>query len=139
MFSSARFLGAAALVAAFAAPAAVFAQTAPAMPAGAPAAGAPAAGAHHRHHGNGYMRALHSLNLSDAQKQQIKTAMQQMHPAGQTAQTMDPATRKANREKLHAQIEAILTPAQRTQLQAAMQQQRQMRQTNGTAATPGTH
>ncbi len=52
--------------------------------------------------------------------------MQQAHPAGQTAQTIDPATRKANRDKLHAQIDAILTPAQRTQLQTTMQQQRQM-------------
>jgi Spy/CpxP family protein refolding chaperone len=116
MQSSTRFLAAASLAVAFVLPAAAFAQTAPG-PLGSPMPGM------HRHHGHGsaYMRALHALNLSDAQKAQIKTAMQQSHQAGQNA---DPATRKANREKLRAQIDGILTPDQRTQLHTAMQQQR---------------
>jgi Spy/CpxP family protein refolding chaperone len=117
MQSSTRFLAAASLAVAFVLPAAAFAQTAPA-PLASPM---PGMHGHHGHHGSAYMRALHALNLSDAQKAQIKTAMQQSHQAGQNA---DPATRKADREKLRAQIDGILTPDQRTQLHTAMQQQR---------------
>ena len=129
MFSSARILGVAALVAAFAAPAAVFAQQAPAVP-----MASPGPGMHRHHHGNGYMRALRSLNLSDAQKQQIKSAVQQTRQANQNA---DPATHKANAAKLRSQIDGILTADQRAQLQATMQQQRQMRErTQGAGPVP---
>ncbi len=134
MHSSTRFLAAASLAVAFVLPAAAFAQTAPA-PAGAPLAspmpGMPGMHRHHGHHGGAYMRALHALNLSDAQKAQIKTAMQQSRQANQNA---DPATRKANQQKLRAQIDGILTPDQRTQLQTAMQQQRAMHQRKGLGA-----
>jgi Spy/CpxP family protein refolding chaperone len=131
MHSSARFLAAAALAVACALPAVAFAQTAPA-PLGSPAPGM------HRHHGHGggYMRAMRTLGLSAAQNQQIQAAMQQSRQANQNA---DPATRKANRAKLHAQIEGILTPDQRTRLQAALAQQRQQRRTMGAPAPGATH
>jgi Spy/CpxP family protein refolding chaperone len=51
--------------------------------------------------------------LSDAQRQQIKTAMTQMR---QNNQNVDPQTRRANVKQLRAQIDAILTPDQRTRL-----------------------
>jgi Spy/CpxP family protein refolding chaperone len=137
MHSSARYLAAAALAVACALPAAAFAQTAPApAPLTSPM---PGMQRHHGHHGHrgGYMRVLNTLGLSDAQKQQIKTAMQQSRQANQNA---DPATRKANREKLRAQIDAILTPDQRTRLQAALAQQRAQRRTmQGAPAPAPTH
>lgn len=123
MNSSARFLAAAALAVACALPAVAFAQTAPApAPLTSPM---PGKHGHHGHRG-GYMRVLNTLGLSAAQKQQIQTAMQQSRQANQNA---DPATRKANREKLRAQIDGILTPDQRTRLQAALAQQRAQRRT----------
>jgi Spy/CpxP family protein refolding chaperone len=130
MLSSNRFLGAAALALALAVPTAVFAQQAPAAPAAGPVPlTSPVPGA--RHHGGGaYMRALRALDLSAAQKQQITSAVQQTRQANQNA---DPATRKANRTKLQAQIDAILTPTQRTQLQTTLQQQRQQREAQSPA------
>lgn len=125
MHSSARFLVAAALAVASSFPAVAFAQTAP-----APAAplSSPAPGMHRHHHGHrgGYMRVLQTLGLSAAQKQQIQTAMQQSRQSNQNA---DPATRKANRAQLRSRIDAILTPDQRTRLQAALAQQRAQRRT----------
>lgn len=111
--SSTRLLSAAALVAALVIPSAAFAQTAPAP---YPSA-APANGARHHHRHNGMRAALRNLNLSAAQQTQIRQAFQQTREANRNA---DPATRKANRAKLRAQIEAILTPAQRAQLQATL-------------------
>ena len=113
MTSSTRLLSAVALVAALVIPSAAFAQTAPAP---YPSA-APANGARHHHGHNGMRAALRNLNLSDAQKAQIQQAFQQTRDANRNA---DPATRKANRAKLRAQIDAILTPAQRAQLQATL-------------------
>jgi Spy/CpxP family protein refolding chaperone len=138
MHSSARFLAAAALAVACALPAVAFAQTAPAP--AAPLA-SPAPGTHRHHHGHrgGYMRVLNTLGLSDGQKQQIQSVVQQSRQANQTA---DPATRKANRAKLRAQIDAILTPDQRTRLQAALAQQRAQRRTMqgpGAPAPGATH
>jgi Spy/CpxP family protein refolding chaperone len=127
-----RFISGVALVSALAVPALALAQQAP--PPGAPA---PAASAEPHHHGHGhhsaYMRALRSLNLSDAQKQQIKAAFQQSRQANQNA---DPATRKANGQKLRAQIDNILTPAQRTQLQTTLQQERKEHHGPGMGASP---
>ena len=118
-----RLLGIAAIAAGLAVPAAALAQQAPPA-AGAPVpAGAVQPGMHrHGHHPNAFRSALQGLNLSAAQKTQIDQIFAQARGANRNA---DPATRKANRAKLRAQIEAVLTPAQRTQLQAALRQARQ--------------
>jgi Spy/CpxP family protein refolding chaperone len=118
--SSTRLLSAVTLVAALVIPSAAFAQTAPApYPSAAPANGMRQ---HHRH--NGMRAALRGLNLSSAQQSQIQQAFQESRGANRNA---DPATRKANRAKLRARIEAILTPAQRTQLQATLKARAQHR------------
>lgn len=126
-----RFITGIALVSALAVPSVALAQS-PAPGAPAPVA-SPAAGHHQHGHHSRYMRALQSLNLSDAQKQQIKAAFQQSRQANQNA---DPATRKANREKLRTQINGILTPAQRTQLQTTLQQERNEHHERGRGASP---
>jgi Spy/CpxP family protein refolding chaperone len=56
----------------------------------------------HPFHRGGYMHALRQLNLTAEQKQQIV------------------AIRRANARALRRQIEAVLTPDQRAQLQASM-------------------
>lgn len=113
--SISRFLGTAALLASLAAPVAALAQTPP------PAAAtfAPGARAHHGHrHRGGLRKALQSLNLTPAQRTQIDQAFAQTRQANQNP---DKATRKANRRQLRSRIDAILTPAQRAQLKAALQ------------------
>jgi Spy/CpxP family protein refolding chaperone len=119
-------LGAAALVAALVLPGAAFAQTpAPLPPApGAAVPGQPGQPGRHRHRHGGLRAALQSLNLTDAQKSQIQQLISQNREANRNA---DPATRKANRQALRAKIEAILTPAQRTQLQAALKRNHRKR------------
>ena len=126
MFSN-RFLGVAALAAALVFPAAALAQQAPPAPGAPLPSGAPGQpGMHHgRHQHGGFRAALRGLNLSAAQNAQIQQILAQAHGQNRNA---DPATRKANREKVHAQIEAVLTPAQRTQFQAALQQMRREHQ-----------
>jgi Spy/CpxP family protein refolding chaperone len=123
--STSRFLAAAALAATLVLPAAAFAQQGP--PAPMPAT-SPMPGHRHGHHG-GMRRMMQTLNLSAAQKQQIDAAFAQSKAANQNV--TDPAARQANRAKLHAQIEAILTPAQRTQLQAEMQKMHRGRGQDG--------
>jgi Spy/CpxP family protein refolding chaperone len=118
-----RFISAAALAASLALPLAASAQQAPP----APPAGAPAQ-THHR--GAHYMRALRNLNLSDAQRQKIRSAIAQMR---QTNQNADPQTRRANVHQLRSQIDAMLTPDQRTQLHAQLRTQRK----NGEAPQGG--
>jgi Spy/CpxP family protein refolding chaperone len=117
--SSLRFLAAAVLAASLTAPVAAFAQQSP--PAAVP--GQP--GAHHGRHHNAFRTALRGLNLNAAQKSQIDQVFAQARGQNRGA---DPATRKANRAKLRSQVEAILTPAQRTQLRAALQQARRQHQ-----------
>lgn len=68
------------------------------------------------------MRALRTLDLSPAQHRQIEDASAQTRAANQNA---DQPTRRANRQKLRAQIDAILSPEQRARLQAELQKQRQ--------------
>lgn len=117
---STRLFAAVTLAAGLVIPAAAFAQT-PTAPVHPPA-GAPAA--HHQHHRNGLRAALGKLNLSAAQKTQLATVFAQAKQQRQANRAADPATRKANGQRFRAQIDGILTPAQRTQFHAALQQAR---------------
>jgi Spy/CpxP family protein refolding chaperone len=113
-----RFIAAAALTAAMALPLAASAQQAPPAP---PAANPAHANPGQRHHRGGhYLHALHHLNLSDAQRQQIRTAMTQMRQANQN---VDPQTRRANIKQLRSQIDGILTPDQRARLHNELRRQ----------------
>ncbi|MBV8150203.1 MAG: Spy/CpxP family protein refolding chaperone [Candidatus Eremiobacteraeota bacterium] len=111
---------------------AAFAQVPPAQ---APAPnGAPPAHSWHRH-GNGWQRLLASLNLSDAQKSQVKAIAEKYRTQNQNV---------TDREQRHAaftaernEILAVLTPAQRTQLDAKMKQMRERRRSEEQQA-PGT-
>ena len=72
-------------------------------------------------HGDRMMHRFDNLNLSDAQRSQIQTLMQnyrQAHPKGSAP---DPDARKALRQ----QIEAVLTPDQRAQLKSEFRHHRQ--------------
>jgi len=111
------------LALALALPVAASAQTSPQAPPAPPAAGAPdAPGAMpHHHHQNRYMTALRTLALSSDQKQQIRGFIRDTRTANQGA---DPQTKHANVKKLRGEIDGILTPDQRTQLHAALMQQR---------------
>ena len=83
----------------------------PTAPAGASAnhPGAPAAdGRPHRH--NRMREALQNLNLSPAQRGQIRTAFQQFRAARSSATPM-------TRAQLRNQIEGVLTPTQRLQFE----------------------
>jgi Spy/CpxP family protein refolding chaperone len=93
----------------FSAPA--LAQSSNASPAPA-ASGEPAPPAH-AHHMNAMRAALATLNLSDAQKAQIEKLHEQAKAARENGQPMSHAD-------MLKQLNAILTPAQRTQLQAAL-------------------
>jgi len=116
---STRFFAAAALAAGLAIPAAAFAQT-PGAPVPPPAA-APAA---HHHHRGAMHAALGKLNLSAAQNSQLAAVFAQAKQQRQANRNADPATRKANAQRFRSQIDGILTPAQRTQFHAALQQAR---------------
>lgn len=90
----------------------------------APAQSQPGAsqGAYGHHHGG--MRWLQGVNLSDQQKQQIQTLMQQYRQAHPRGSQPDPQAR----EQLRSQIMNVLTPEQRTQVQANMQKMKEQRQ-----------
>jgi Spy/CpxP family protein refolding chaperone len=120
MLSQRRLILSAALVTAFAAPLAAFAQQAP-----PPVFGSSAPGSRF---GSPFMRALRTLDLSASQRQQIEDAVAQTRQANRNA---DESTRRVNRERLHAQIDAILSPEQRVQFQAELQKQRQQSQRPG--------
>jgi Spy/CpxP family protein refolding chaperone len=113
--SISRFLGTAAFLASLAVPATALAQQAPPP---AAATFTPGARAQHGHRHGGFRKALRSLNLTPAQQTQIDQAFAQTRQANQNA---DKTARKANRKQLRSRIEAILTPAQRAQLKAALQ------------------
>jgi len=125
--SISRFLSSVALAATLAVPVAACAQQAP-----PPAAQDQAPAANH-HRRNPMFVALRKLNLSDQQKQQIRDAMKQSRAANRDA---DDATRKANRQKLRAQIDGILTPDQRAQLRTELQQMHARRAAHATAQPP---
>ena len=132
-----------ALVAALAAPLAASAQTAPAPapPAAAPP-GASGVQPHHRHHRRGLAHALRSLNLTDAQKQQIAGIMKSARAArmANAGTPPDPQTRRANMQALRAQIDGVLTDTQRAQLADTLKRERHMHDDGGAprppAATP---
>jgi Spy/CpxP family protein refolding chaperone len=84
----------------------------------------PPAGAPHDHR-MGQM--LMSLDLSDAQKAQIRAIMADAHK--QNANVTDREQRRANMKAALAKIDTVLTPAQRTALHAKMDAAR--RQTQG--------
>jgi Spy/CpxP family protein refolding chaperone len=111
-----RFVTGAALVAALAAPLAASAQSAP-SPSAAPHADWYGGHRWHHPHRNPYLHALRSVNLSAAQKQQVRKAFEQMRAADRTAM-------RANAEKMRGQVEAILTPAQRTELRSNLERER---------------
>jgi Spy/CpxP family protein refolding chaperone len=67
-------------------------------------------------------RILKSLNLTPAQEDQIKTIMADARKKNETAP--DPQTKGANMRAAIAQIDQILTPAQRTEFDAKMQAMR---------------
>ena len=85
-----------------------------------------------RHHGHGFMRMLHGVNLSDQQKAQIKTLITSYHQAHPQGSQPDPQARKA----LHDQIMAVLTPSQQAQVKANIERMRDHRERHDTNATP---
>jgi len=94
---------------------------------------APSQGAPQRHHGSPYMRALRSVNLTDAQKSQIRSIFQSYR---QKNQGVDQTARRANAQQMRTDIMNVLTPAQRTQFQQTVQQMRQQYQ-NANPPGPG--
>ncbi|HEY8313498.1 MAG TPA: hypothetical protein VIG51_04925 [Candidatus Baltobacteraceae bacterium] len=115
---------------ALAVPAAAFAQVAPAPPA---AQTAPAGSRHHGgHHHRGWMRAMRGITLSTQQKTQLKairTSYRQAHPKGSAR---DPQAM----QQMRTQMLNVLTPAQRTQYQQNLQQQRQERPATAPSPNP---
>ena len=81
--------------------------------------GAPPAAAHGRRMG----QLLMSLGLSDQQKSQIRAIIADAHK--QNANVTDPDTRHANMRAAYKKVDAVLTPAQRTELQAKRDAMRQ--------------
>jgi Spy/CpxP family protein refolding chaperone len=78
--------------------------------------------------GDWMMRRFSDLNLTDQQKSQIQTIMQNFRQAHPPGSPPDPDARK----QLRDQINAVLTPDQRTKLQADEQKFRQEHQRNDT-------
>jgi len=89
-------------------------QSNAAAPGSAAQGGQPAGNPGARRH---FAQALMSLNLSDAQKTQIREIMT---AARAQAKTQDPDTRRATMRAAFTKVEAILTPEQRTQFQAKL-------------------
>ncbi len=98
----------------------------------APAQSQPGAsqGAYGHHHGG--MRWLQGVNLSDQQKQQIQTLMQQYRQAHPQGSQPDPQARK----QLRDQVMNVLTPDQRTQVQNNMEKMRAQYQERGDNGAP---
>ena len=103
------------------------------------------------HEGAGFMRELRGINLTDAQKAQLRTIHEANKPDQATMAEMkslmeakrsggtltdDQKDRmktlhqqaRANREQVQAQVLAILTPEQRAQVETNRQQQKQRRE-----------
>ena len=102
------------------------------------------------HHGMGMMRGLHDLNLSDAQKAQIKVIMDANRPTEGSMQEMKTlmtakrdgtitpeqkerlkairGEQKSKMELVHTQIMAILTPEQRATMDAKRKEMKDRRE-----------
>ena len=106
--------GTAAAVAFGAVPAAV-AQD---QPTGAPSAGG--------EHGQRMGQLLMSLNLSDAQKAQIRSMIADARKQNENVTDRD--ARRANMKAAYAKFDTVLTPAQRTQFHAKMDAMRRQYQ-----------
>jgi Spy/CpxP family protein refolding chaperone len=78
------------------------------------------------------MNMVRSLGLSDAQKTQIKTMVQQYREEHPKGSAQDKQARKA----LRRQVLGILTPQQRDQLQEERRQHHSEQQPGGFAPTP---
>jgi Spy/CpxP family protein refolding chaperone len=103
--------------------------TTPVMAQDAPGGGAPGApGGPQRGQRMGQM--LMSLNLSDAQKAQIKSIMADARAKGKTLTDRD--AKRANMRAAFAKIDTVLTPPQRTKLHAQMEAARAQRAGNTT-------
>lgn len=76
----------------------------------------PMSGKHHRHR-DPFMRALHTLTLTDAQKAQVNGFIAETKQADQN---VTPDQRKTNEEQLHQKILSVLTPDQQQQLNAQL-------------------
>jgi Spy/CpxP family protein refolding chaperone len=87
---------------------------APALAQDQPNGGAPAG----PHGGNRMGKILMSLNLTDAQKTQIRSIMADTRKQNQNV--TDREQRRANFKAAYAKIDDVLTPAQRTQFHAKM-------------------
>jgi Spy/CpxP family protein refolding chaperone len=79
-------------------------------------------------HGHRMGEMLMSLNLSDAQKTQIRAIMAEARK--QNENVTDREQRRSNMKAAMAKVDTVLTPAQRTELHAKMDAAR--RQTQGT-------
>ena len=99
--------------------------------AGAQPDATPTMRARHRHH-HGWLRALRTLNLSQAQRGQIRRIIADFRSAHPKGSRPDPAARTALREK----ILAVLTPQQRQQLSAILA--RRHRHAVKSPSAPGT-
>lgn len=90
---------------------------------GAPPAGGGA-------HGNRMGKALLSLNLSDAQKTQIRAIIADARKQNENVTDRD--QKRANMKAAYAKVDTVLSPAQRTELHAKIDA---MRQQNASAHT----
>jgi Spy/CpxP family protein refolding chaperone len=90
------------------------------QPAAPAPSGAPAAPAH-PHHLSPIRVALGSLDLSDAQRAQLNTLRGQLKAARENGEPV-------SRADMLKQLNAILTPAQRTQFQAALEKAKAQQQ-----------
>jgi len=87
-----------------------------------PSGGPPADG----HHGNRMGKLLMSLNLSDTQKTQIRSIMADARKQNQNVTDRD--EKRANMKAAMDKVEAVLTPAQRTEFHAKLDAMRQQNQ-----------
>lgn len=115
-----RYLSILTLGTVLATPLAAAAQTTTPAPYPAASAAPMHSGHHRRHHGHSLMQAVRALDLTASQKSQIDAFRSQEREANQTA---DSATKRANSAKLREQIIGILTPDQKTQLDAQLHRQ----------------
>jgi Spy/CpxP family protein refolding chaperone len=89
----------------------------------APAAGAPPAGAQR---GQRFGQMLLGLNLSDAQKTEIRQIIATARAQNQSV--TDPQVKRSNMRAAYAKVQTVLTPAQRAKLQSEMAATRAQRQ-----------